>query len=143
MLESGISLIQVIKDKLHLLCQREGLEFKPDHNMALMIERLSIAVNALCITGIFQLQSSLNYVLIFLLGDDMDHVVCLTCGMCPKMVLSDGNAKVLFLDVNFIDLLLCSFIFKSYRIQLQSPKTWCMTLTKLTPQQFQHLLILR
>ena len=52
LLDSGISMIDVIKNKLLLLCQREGLEFKPDNNIASMIERFSVAVNALIITGI-------------------------------------------------------------------------------------------
>ena len=52
MLDSGISLIDVIKEKIQLLCNREGLRFTPDNNSASMIERFSVAVNALLITGI-------------------------------------------------------------------------------------------
>ena len=77
LLDSGVSMIQVIVDKLHLLSQREGLTAILDHNIALMIERTVIATLALLITG-----------------DDMDNVVCLQCGMAPKTVLSDGNSKV-------------------------------------------------
>ena len=43
-----------------------------------MIERAAIAVNALLITG-----------------DDLDNVICLFCGMAPKIVLTDGNSKVM------------------------------------------------
>jgi hypothetical protein len=50
-LDSGISMIEVIKEKIHLLSMREGLDFTPDNNIASMIERLSVAVNALLITG--------------------------------------------------------------------------------------------
>ena len=77
MLDSGVSMIQVIVDKLQLLSQREGLDQNLDHNLALMIERAAIATLALLITG-----------------DDMDNVICLHCGMAPKTVLSDGNSKV-------------------------------------------------
>jgi hypothetical protein len=76
-LVSGISMIEVIKEKLKLLCQREGLEEFQDNNIASMIERSSIAFNALLITG-----------------QDLDKVICLSCGMAPKIVLSDGNSKV-------------------------------------------------
>jgi hypothetical protein len=79
MLDSGISMIEVIKDKIALLCQREGLPEFQDNNVASMIERTSIAVNALLITGV-----------------DLDKVICLTCGYAPKIVLSDGNSKVIF-----------------------------------------------
>ena len=51
MLDSGISMIQVIKNKLQLMCQREGLKEFQDNNIASMIERTSIAFNALLITG--------------------------------------------------------------------------------------------
>jgi hypothetical protein len=82
LLDSGVSMIQVIKDKIQLLCQREGLEEFQDNNVASAIERTSIAVNSLLITG-----------------EDMNHVVCLTCGFTPKIVLSDGNSKVIFLHL--------------------------------------------
>ena len=85
MLDSGVSMIQVIVDKLHLLCQREGLTTVLDHNLALMIERSAIATIALLITG-----------------DDMDNVICLQCGMAPKTVLSDGNSKVIKIKDMFI-----------------------------------------
>ena len=78
-------MIEVIKDKIQLLCKREGLMEFQNNNIASMIERTSVALNALLITG-----------------DDLDQVVCLTCGMAPKIVLSDGNSKVA------ITLLLCN-----------------------------------
>ena len=77
LLGSGVSMIQVIVDKLQLLSEREGLTKVLDHNIALMIGRTAIATLALLITG-----------------EDMDNVVCLYCGMAPKTVLSDGNSKV-------------------------------------------------
>ena len=70
-------MIEIIKEKLRLLCQREGIKEFQDNNSASVIERMSVAVNSLLITG-----------------RDLDHVVCLTCGMAPKIVLSDGNSKV-------------------------------------------------
>ena len=76
-MDSGVSMIEVIKNKIKLLCQREGINEFQDNNVASMIERTSIAVNALLITG-----------------DDLDSVICLTCGIAPKIVLSDGNSKV-------------------------------------------------
>lgn len=80
LVDSGISQIQVIKDKLQLLCQREGLVEFQDNNIASLLERSSIAINALLITG-----------------HDLNHVICLACGVCPKTALSDGNSKVLSL----------------------------------------------
>ena len=77
LVDSGVSLIQVIQDKIQLLSQREGLDEFPDHNIALMVERCAIAVNALMTTG-----------------KDLDHVICLFCGMAPKVILTDGNTKV-------------------------------------------------
>ena len=56
MLDSGISMIEVIKNKLLLLCKRAGIQFVPDNNIASMLERFSVAVNAVLITGI-QLKS--------------------------------------------------------------------------------------
>ena len=52
LLDSGISMIEVIKNKVNLLCQREGLQFKPDHNTSSTIERFAVAINAVLITGI-------------------------------------------------------------------------------------------
>ena len=89
-------MIEVIKDKLLLLCQREGLDFVPDNNAASSIERFAIAVNAILITGIHSYSVTLLSGVMFCLGKDMDAVVCLICGMTPKIVLSDGNSKVIF-----------------------------------------------
>ena len=76
MLDSGVSMIEFIKEKLQLLCLREGIPEFQDNNVASVIERASVAINALLITG-----------------KDMDNVVCVTCGMTPKIVMSDGNSK--------------------------------------------------
>lgn len=51
LLDSGISMIEAVKEKMKLLCEREGLEFNPDNNSASMIERFSVATNSLLITG--------------------------------------------------------------------------------------------
>ena len=53
MLDSGISMIEVIRNKVTLLCKREGLEYKPDQNLASFIERFAIAVNASLVTGMY------------------------------------------------------------------------------------------
>ena len=77
MLVSGISMIECIKAKLKLLSMREGLSSGvANTNNASMIERASVAINSLLITG-----------------DDLDQVVCLICGFCPKILCSDGNSK--------------------------------------------------
>lgn len=76
LLDSGVSQIQVIKDKIQLLCQREGIPEFQDNNVASSIERVAVAINSLLITG-----------------KDLDRVICLICGYAPKMVLSDGNSK--------------------------------------------------
>jgi hypothetical protein len=44
-------MIEAVKEKMKLLCEREGLEFNPDNNSASMIERFSVATNSLLITG--------------------------------------------------------------------------------------------
>ena len=77
MLDSGVSMIEYIKEKLKLMCIREDIQEFQDNNVASMIERASIAYNAILITGM-----------------DLDTVVCITCGMAPKIVMSDGNSKV-------------------------------------------------
>ena len=77
LIDSGVSMIQLIKEKIRLLCKKKGIFEVQDNNMASAIARVVIAVNALLITG-----------------KDLDNVVCLTCGYAPKMVLSDGNSKV-------------------------------------------------
>ena len=77
LIDSGVSMIQLIKEKIRLLCKKKGIFEVQDNNMASAIARVVMAVNALLITG-----------------KDLDNVVCLTCGYAPKMVLSDGNSKV-------------------------------------------------
>lgn len=51
LLESGVSLIEMIKSKLLLLSDREKLSYVPDNNIASMIERAAVGVNSLIITG--------------------------------------------------------------------------------------------
>ena len=51
LLDSGVSLIEVIKSKLSLLASREKLSFEPDNNSASMIERVAVGFNSLIITG--------------------------------------------------------------------------------------------
>ena len=46
-------MIEVIRNKVTLLCKREGLEYKPDQNLASFIERFAIAVNASLVTGMY------------------------------------------------------------------------------------------
>jgi hypothetical protein len=70
-------MIECIKSKLKLMSMREGLSEGIDNqNNASMIERAAVAINSLLING-----------------DDLDAVVCLVCGFCPKIVSSDGNSK--------------------------------------------------
>ena len=70
-------MIECIKARLKLMAVREGLtEDIANNNNASMIERVSIAVNALLIKA-----------------KDQDEAVCLVCGLCPKIVCSDGNSK--------------------------------------------------
>ena len=51
LLESGVSLIEMIKSKLLLLSDREKLSYVPDNNVASMIERAAVGVTSLIITG--------------------------------------------------------------------------------------------
>ena len=95
LLDSGVSMIEVIKNKLALLCKREGLKFKPDNNVGSMIERFAVATNAVVITGIITLPWIVPFLFELFLGDDLDNIICLVCGIVPKTVLSDGNSKVL------------------------------------------------
>ena len=82
MLDSGVSMIEFIKQKLKLMSHREGIPEIHDNNVASMIERASIAFNALLITG-----------------QDLNNVVCVTCGLAPKIVMSDGNSKVIYFSL--------------------------------------------
>ena len=80
-LQTGGSFIEVIKKKLLLLGQLEGLNMEALRrdigNTALKLEKSTIAVLAL-----------------LLKGSDMDDVICYICGIAPKIVCTDGNVKV-------------------------------------------------
>ena len=75
----GSSCIEAIKQKLILLAMCEGISCQMEVNLSNRcknIEMACIAITSLLITPA-----------------DMDHVICLVCGICPKIVNSDGNAK--------------------------------------------------
>ena len=78
-LQTGGSLIEAIRKKVSLLGQLEGLkkEGLETHNNALKLEKSAIAVMSLLVRG-----------------SDWDDVVCYICGVCPKIVCTDGNTKV-------------------------------------------------
>ena len=78
-LVQGSSAIEAIKQKICLLSMCEGLSGQLETNLSNRcknIETACVAVLALLITPA-----------------DMDRVTCLICGVCPKIVNSDGNAK--------------------------------------------------
>ena len=73
-------MIECIKSRPKLMAVKEGLmeEIANYNNSnASMIERVSIAVNAI----------------LLIKAKDQDEAVCLVCGLCPKIVCSDGNSK--------------------------------------------------
>ena len=73
------STIEAIKKKLYLLGLCEGISHALDKNIVNMcsdLEGLCTAAVALLITP-----------------KDLDHVICMICGICPKIVNTDGNAK--------------------------------------------------
>ena len=75
----GSSCIEAINQKLVLLAMCEGISSQFESNLSnhcKNIEMACIAIISLLITPA-----------------DMDHVICLICGVCPKIVNSDGNAK--------------------------------------------------
>ena len=89
-LQTGGSSIEVIKKKLLLLGQLEGLDMealkKDLTNTALKLEKTVIAVMSL-----------------LLKGSDLDDVVCFICGIAPKIVCTDGNTKVIYVhNLHFI-----------------------------------------
>ena len=78
-LVQGSSCIEAIKQKLILLAMCEGISSQMELNLSnhcKSIEMACIAIISLLITPA-----------------DMDHVICLVCGICPKIVNSDGNTK--------------------------------------------------
>ena len=72
-------MIGFIKNKLSLLGQCEGIAEELQKNLqnhSKRIEKACIALISLLISP-----------------QDRDRVICLHCGICPKLVNSDGNAK--------------------------------------------------
>ena len=75
----GTSTIEAIKQKIILLSLCEGISTQFQANLlnhCKDIEMACIGVTSLLITP-----------------EDLDLVVCLVCGVCPKVINSDGNAK--------------------------------------------------
>ena len=80
-LQTGGGFIETIKKKILLLGQVEGLDCETLetnlNNTALSLEKIVIATMS-----------------VILKGSDLDEVMCYICGNCPKIVCTDGNAKV-------------------------------------------------
>ena len=80
-LQTGGSLVEAIKKKISLLGQLEGIPkttLNPDLNsLAQKLDKIVIAVMSIIVKG-----------------SDLDSVLCLICGNCPKIVCTDGNTKV-------------------------------------------------
>ena len=80
LLVMGTSTIEAIKQRIRLLSFCEGFTEHFEVNLinhCKDIEMACVGITALLITP-----------------SDMDSVMCLICGNCPKIVNSDGNAKV-------------------------------------------------
>ena len=81
LLNIGGGFIEAVKEKLLLMGQLEGVDMKKLernlNNQALDIEKIVIATLS-----------------IILKGSDLDSVMCLVCGNCPKVACTDGNTKV-------------------------------------------------
>lgn len=80
-LQTGGSFIEAVKKRMMLLGQLEGLDLEALErdltNNVLKLEKTVIAVVSTLVRG-----------------SDLDEVVCLICGNCPKIVCTDGNTKV-------------------------------------------------
>ena len=79
LLVMGSSTIEVIKQKILLLSSCEGISEHFESNLinhCKNIEMACIGITALLVTP-----------------EDMDNVLCLVCGSCPKIINTDGNAK--------------------------------------------------
>ena len=80
-LQTGGNFIETVKKKFLLLGQLEGLEKETTErdlaNNAVKLEKTVIAIMSLLVTG-----------------SDWDGAVCYICGICPKIVCTDGNTKV-------------------------------------------------
>jgi hypothetical protein len=81
-LQLGGSFIEAIKKKFLLLGQVEGLEAETLErdltSNSIKLEKTVIAVVSMLVKGV-----------------DMDQAVCYLCGICPKIVSTDGNTKVM------------------------------------------------
>ena len=81
LLQTGGSFISAVKKKILLLGQLEGLdkeEIETDlTNNVMKLEKTVLAVMSLLVKD-----------------SDLDDVVCGICGVCPKIVCTDGNTKV-------------------------------------------------
>ena len=78
-LVTGSSAVEYVKRKIELLGLCEGISDQLQANLqnqSLRIERACIAMLSLIISP-----------------GDLDSVTCMHCGICPKVVNSDGNAK--------------------------------------------------
>ena len=78
-LVTGSSAVEFVKSKLVLLGKCEGISEQLQTNIqnhAKRIERASIAFLSVIISP-----------------GDLNSVICMHCGVCPKVVNSDGNAK--------------------------------------------------
>ena len=77
----GGGFVGAIKKKIALLGQLEGIHketLEADLNsIALKLEKTVIGVMSLLVKG-----------------SDLDSVLCYICGICPKLVCTDGNTKV-------------------------------------------------
>ena len=73
------STIEAIKKKLYLLGLCEGVSHLLNKN----IVNLCNDLQGLCISTIALL----------ITPADLDHVICMVCGVCPKAINTDGNAK--------------------------------------------------
>ena len=75
MMDSGSGLIESIKNRIMLMGQREGISVEDLKtnitNVSKDTEKMCCAVLSLLVTGV-----------------DMDAVVCLICGVCPKIINS-------------------------------------------------------
>ena len=73
------STIEAIKKKMYLLGLCEGISHLLDKN----IQNLCNDLEGLCTAAIALLVTP----------TDLDHVICMICGVCPKVINTDGNAK--------------------------------------------------
>ena len=81
-MQTGGGFIEAIKKKIMLLGQLEGIPIEDIESdavhLAIKMEKIVIGVLSILVKG-----------------SDMDDVLCYICGNCPKIVCTDGNAKVI------------------------------------------------